>query len=345
VHESQLELVEIVLNLSNSAADMSLVDLLKMLIPFLSGGVAGAFMNELFRRWNSRAQSIPLIERVNRPLRSELKGFALTKVVDEGGVRRFEEISQVREYQFTLRNTSNVHLHNAEIQFEFPTEDVEGWAERPVRSKTIPIPADALVTEPWKRGFRWRIPELPSTDSVEFTFRAVDAPSDEYEVALYGSGQVVVEKSKGEPKVGGAQTETIGLGFIRSAFMSIPTLLVVVGMWFVVSANHTDKVTNVSSAGCSLNFTASVRQVQYSMWPWQGPWHLYLEVLNVGDQRCFVGLSKGLSDHVPIDPGGSSSLEQGYSTTKPKLSDRGVFFGLDSPTNEASVKLYVGRTP
>src|SRR5438309_8589211 len=58
-------------------------------------------------------------------------------------------------------------------QFEFPTEDVEAWAERPALSKTAPIPADAVITEPWKKGYRWRIPHLPSTDSIEFTFRAV----------------------------------------------------------------------------------------------------------------------------------------------------------------------------
>ena len=107
-----------------------------------------------------------------------MKGFALARVVDEGRGQRLEKVLNVREYQFTLRNSSYIHLHNAEVQFEFPSVDVEGRAERPVRSKTTPIPVNPEISEPWKKGFRWRIPELPPGDSIEFTFRAVDPPSD-----------------------------------------------------------------------------------------------------------------------------------------------------------------------
>jgi hypothetical protein len=175
------------------------LEILKILLPLLGGGAVGALLNEWLRRRGARVQAIPLIERVNRLVSPELKGLTLARLTGDGQTRRLEEIKNVRDYQFTPRNTSTVHLQDVEIQFEFPTDDVEAWAERPALSKTAPVPADAVVTEPWKKGYRWRIPHLPSTDSIEFTFRAVNPASGDYEVALYKSGSVVIEKSKGEP--------------------------------------------------------------------------------------------------------------------------------------------------
>lgn len=176
-----------------------LLEILKGVLPFIGGGLAGAVLNEWFRRRSSKIQPIPLIERVNRLVNPELKGFALARVAGDPDNRRLEEIRNLREYQMTLRNTSTIHLQDLEIQFEFPTEDVEAWASRPSLSKTALLPVGASITDPWKKGFRWRIPYLPSTDSVEFSFRAVDPPSDDYEVALYKADRVIVQRSKGEP--------------------------------------------------------------------------------------------------------------------------------------------------
>src|SRR5437870_657045 len=57
---------------------------------------------------------IPLIERVNRLVSPELKGFALARVTGGPDNRELEEIKNVREYQLTLRNTSPIHLQNVE---------------------------------------------------------------------------------------------------------------------------------------------------------------------------------------------------------------------------------------
>src|SRR5450432_1956871 len=105
-----------------------LFETLKIVLSLIGGGLAGAVLNELFRRRNSRVQPIPLIERVNRVVSPTLKDFTLARVTGGPGNRQLEEIKNLREYQFTLRNTSPIHLQNVEIQFEFPTEDVEGWA-------------------------------------------------------------------------------------------------------------------------------------------------------------------------------------------------------------------------
>lgn len=179
-----------------------LLEILKSVLPFIGGGLAGAFLNEWFRRRSGRVHPIPLIERVKRLVNPELKGFALARVAGGPDNPRLEVIGNLREYQMTLRNTSVIHLQDAEIQFDFPTEDVEAWASRPSLSKTALSPVNASIADPWKKSFRWRIPYLPSTDSVEFSFRAVDPPSDDYEVALYKADRVVVQRSKGEPTSG-----------------------------------------------------------------------------------------------------------------------------------------------
>src|SRR6185503_12011723 len=111
---------------------------------------------------------------------------------DDLSNRRLEELTNLREYQLTLRNTATIYLQDVEIQFEFPTEDVEAWASRPALSKTAPVLVDAVIADPWKKGFRWRIPHLPSSDSVEFSFRAVNPPSDDYEAALYKTERVIL---------------------------------------------------------------------------------------------------------------------------------------------------------
>jgi hypothetical protein len=170
------------------------MEILKLIVAFLSGGAAGQVLAELFRRRAGRIQTIRLIERVNREVRPELKGVTLARVTTIGLQRQLEEVPSLREYQLTLRNTSKVHLQNVEIQFEFPTEDVQAWASRPVRSQTALIARDATANEPWKKAFRWQIPHLPVGDSVEFTFQAVAPPSNNYLAALYNSERVVIER-------------------------------------------------------------------------------------------------------------------------------------------------------
>src|ERR1035438_488882 len=161
-----------------------MLEALKLVASILCGGAAGAFLNEWFRRRKGKVQMIPLIERVNRSVSPDLEGITLARLVGDGPQRRLEELRNLREYQLTLRNTSTINLQNVEIQFEFPVEDVQAWASRPSLSKTALVSVDGVASEPWKRAFRWRIPHLPSDDSIEFTFRSVDSPSGDYEVAL-----------------------------------------------------------------------------------------------------------------------------------------------------------------
>jgi len=178
-----------------------MIEMLKIILsglaPFVGGGLAGAVLGELFRRRRDKVQRIPLIERVNRAVNEDRPGITLART--NPGSNELEKVRNLREYQLTLRNTSTVHLQDVEIQFEFPVEDAQAWISRPVMSKTVPVPVDVLPAEPWKKAFRWRIPQFPSGDSLELTFQAVNPPSELYEVALYKIDRVIIEKVMGEP--------------------------------------------------------------------------------------------------------------------------------------------------
>lgn len=224
--------------------------IVEFIAPFLFGGLAGALFNDWRRRRESKVQPIPLIERVNRLVNPELEGITLARMVGDAAHRQLEELKNLREYQLTLRNTSTVHLQDAEILFEFPAEDVQAWASRPALSKTPLLTVDAIPTDPWKKAFRWQIPHLPSGDSVEFTFRAVDPTSDLYVVALYKGNQIIVERVVGEPapkrRLGDGQ-KILLLSGLLVCVLSIAWML---GLRPIPSSG--EKLTTVKLAGCEL---------------------------------------------------------------------------------------------
>ena len=91
------------------------VQIIALLVAVLSGGAMGALITERFRRRRGRTRTIPLIERVNRnPVASELKGIKLFRLPAGPGETPVE-INNIREYQLTLRNTSDRDLRGAEI--------------------------------------------------------------------------------------------------------------------------------------------------------------------------------------------------------------------------------------
>jgi hypothetical protein len=312
-----------------------LIEILKIMLPLLGGGAVGAFLNEWFRRRGGRIQTIPLIERANRLVSPKLKGFTLARLSGDG---RLESIKNVREYQFTLHNTSTVHLQDVEVQFEFPTEDVEAWAERPTRSKTAPLPIDVVITKPWKKGYRWRIPQFPSTDSIDFTFRAVDPESDDYEVTLYKSDRVVIEKSNREPTVERTYFRSLLFRWSFPVVFVILVSLSVVGFFFGLSGNAKN-LSSVSEAGCTLTVLSSFEQVNSEALPWQGPWQLNYRVLNAGTRKCVVQSDQLTGPAVTIEAA-QEVTRTAFSPKKPKLVQRDISFGPDSPTHNAKVTLF-----
>lgn len=309
-----------------------ILEILKIVVvTLLGGGVAGAFIGDWLHRRNARLQPIPLIERVNRLVSPELKGFTLARFNEIG---KLEEINKVREYQLTLRNTSSVHLHDAEVQFEFPSVDVEAWAGRPVRSKTSPIPIDAVVSKPWKEGFRWRIPELPSSDSIEFTFRAVDPSSDDYEVALYNGGQVVIEKAKGEPATNGGKRSLAYLASIVAFAAFITSLLGLFASAFA-GQQHT-KTYLVEDGGCSLKVSTEYTQVITSWWPWKGPWKISSTIENIGNQECVVQPDPALGKLKSLSPDDELFLQTMFSDGTPSLARSPIIFAPPGANGKAT---------
>jgi hypothetical protein len=174
-------------------------NILQLIVVLVAGGAAGSLINEAFRRRRARTRSIPLIERVNRnAVASELRGISLVRIPAEPGQPQLP-VGNVRQYELTLRNTSDRDLRGAEIQFEFSTMDVEPWTSRTSLSNTALARIDGDASEAWSKALRWRIPQFPPRDTVEFSFQVVDPKTEGYEVALYHVDNVVIQRTEGEP--------------------------------------------------------------------------------------------------------------------------------------------------
>ena len=320
-----------------------MLEVVKILVPLLTGGLAVALFNEWLRRKRTRVQPIPLIERVNRLVGPEIKGFTLARVVDSSANRQLEEVKGLREYQLTMRNGSSIHLRDAEVQFEFPADDVEAWASRPTLSKTALVLVDALASEPWKKAFRWRIPHFPIGDTVEFTFRAVDPSSEKYEAALYHPDGVVLERVVGEPPPKRVWTSARVAIFVL--LMSAFTVLVVALIWGTLTGRlpgtSGERLTTLKLAGCDLRIV-SVFDVYGSQY--NSPWRIKQRVFNVGTQNCEIQSEQiALSGPVTVKPSDIFENES-ISESSPKLVDVEILVGVN-PTflSKATIPLYVER--
>ncbi len=267
-------------------------------------------MSDWRRRRDSKVQPIPLIERVNRLVSPELEGITLARVVGDADHRQLEELKKLREYQLTLRNTSTVHLQDVEILFEFPAKDVEAWVSRPVLSKTPLLNVDAIPTESWKKAFRWRIPHLPSGDSVEFTFRAVDPTSELYEVALYKGDRIIIEKLVGEPapkrRLGEGQIILLLLGLLGCGlFMGW-----IFGYRFIPESS--ERLTTVKLAGCDLRVVSLYDRYGRSF---NSPWQIKNRIINVGTESCVVR-------SVQLDARGPFTIEPGAISEREVITER-----------------------
>jgi hypothetical protein len=241
---------------------------------------------------------------VNREVRPDLKGVTLARVTTVGEGRQLNEVASLREYQLTLRNTSKVHLQNVEIQFDFPTEDVQAWASRPVRSNTALLPMNASPSDPWKKAFRWNIPHLPSGDSVEFTFQAVAPPTNDYVAALYNSERVVVERVTGEPRASSPDWMT-NLGFFLQ-FIGVAGISGIGLYWLMnITVLHTypfektEFQKRVTGSGCDLFVKSNIRRNT----EWQTEiWEIEFLVMNAGRESCVVNWTDG-DFQGRLDPG------------------------------------------
>jgi hypothetical protein len=276
-------------------------------VGLLSGGLAGGVLNEWYRKKHSKLQRIPLIERVNRLVSPKLQGgITLARAV--GDPAHLVELTDLREYQLTLRNTSTIHLQNVEIQFEFPAKDVQQYASpRTTLSKTALLKVDASPTDAtaFPAVFRWRIPHLPSDDSVEFTFHAENSASEKYVVALYNSDRVIVERVEGEPaskRAPGWWKPPLIIPLVTGLVLS----LVLTGSWFGI-IGPVDRLTVVKEAGCDLRVVTSYDRYERD----SETRVIQHRIFNAG-QSCVVS-----SDQ--LDPKGPFTIGAGEVITRERL--------------------------
>ena len=226
-----------------------------------------------------------------------------------------------------------------EIQFEFPAEDVQEYASpRTTLSKTALIKVEATPTDAtaFPTVFRWRIPHLPSGDSVEFTFQAVDPPSESYVAALYNSDRVIVERVEGEP----APTK-------RSDTWKVPLTLLIVGgsamllllagqRFGVIHLPPYDSLTVVKEAGCDLRVVSS-----FSLYEQDSSTRVIEHRIFNAGQSCVVK-SDQLDPKGPFTIGaGDTVTRQRLAQSRPKLVQTEVLVGATGTAPKKTlVQLY-----
>lgn len=321
-----------------------MIEYLKIIASLVGGGLAGALLNEWFRRKRSGVQRIPLIERVNRLINPKLQGFALARIVGDSSSRQLEEVRNLREYQLTMRNSSPTHLKDAEVQFEFPAKDVQAWASRPALSKTALIQMDATAAPPWKMAFRWRIPHLPSGDSVEFTFQAIDASSEKFEAALYHPDGVIFERVEGEPITGKSDSQLRHLLWRVMALGALLAIAIGLLMWGLVNGYPKNNISLIKLSGCEVRVISTVESYDPNalLW-WRVPLKLKYRFLNNSTQDCLIQSSKMLVANPTVIKPGEAFETEAFAQGKPEIGDVQMLVGTNAATTATTVRVYLGQ--
>jgi hypothetical protein len=323
-----------------------MIEVLKVIATLLGGGLAGVLLNEWLRRKRGGVQRIPLIERVNRLVNPELQGFALARIIGDSSARRLEEVKNLREYQLTMRNSSPTHLKDAEVQFEFPADDVQAWASRPALSKTALVQVNATATAPWRMAFRWRIPHLPSGDSVEFTFQAIDPSSEEFEAALYHPDGVIFERVEGEPIAEKRELARRREWLIHTLFVTIGTIALILTLLTssIIYHRKGSVIAVVKLSGCELRVISMVETYDPDaiLW-WRAPSKVKYRLLNSGAQDCVIQSKKMLVTNLSLIKPGEALEKEAFSQGRPEVVDVEISVGTNNSTTPTTVRAYVER--
>jgi hypothetical protein len=181
---------------------------------------------------------------------------------------------------------------------------------------------------------------LPSGDSVEFTFRAVDPASDLYAVALYKSNQIIVERVVGEP----APKTRLGDGLKIFLLCVLVACVLSTAFWKLgirpISSSG-EKLTTVKSAGCDLRVVSFYDRYGQNL---DSPWRIKHRIFNAGTESCVVQ-SEQLDASGPFTIGPGAIFEREIITEHaPYLADFEVSVGTASTTMEKThIQLYVEK--
>lgn len=321
----------------------SATDIAKVVLPLLGGGLVGALITELFRRRRDKIQRLQLIERVNRTV-SPIEGFTLAKTAPDGTIT---EAKDVHEFQLTLRNSTQTHLQNAEVKFEFLASDVEGIPSLPALSRTelVPIPT---AKEDLKKIFRWSIPNFPSGDSVEFTFRTVGLQSEKFEAAIYSPG-TVIERVVGEPPPPRKQTSGINLGAVGVGVAGLIMALSSINREAnkTVQEIKTAPITEgtmfslLGMGGCRMQYESVLEKPDRSD---PSRWRVTNHIFNFGDDCTVVSEGFGITAPTTIKQGDKlTRRHESAQESKPRLIP--LTAGLATSSTTATEIISVFETP
>jgi len=248
-------------------------------------------------------------------------------------------VTDLREYQLTMRNSTSTHLQSAEVQFEFPSDDVQALVSLPALSRISLAPLDAPTT-PGKRIFRWRVPHFPAGDSVEFTFRAVAPSSEKYEYSLNYVG-VIFEMIVGEPPPARKSFLHNSLPIVLFGVMLTILVLVALQVSGKLQQNSGEKLTSVQTGGCNLQIV-SIFEVYGQHF--DSPWHIKHRIVNIGTQDCVIQSQALNLGNPAIVKSGDTLDREHLSESAPKLLDAVISIGATEASRETtSIPIYSGR--
>ena len=191
--------------------------------------------------------------------------------------------------------------------------------------KVSTLPTDATS---FPKVFRWRIPHLPSGDSVEFTFHAMEPRWSErsYVAALYNSERVIVEKVEGEPAPT-KRSDTEKMWLVGAAFVFALGVFLLLAAWRFAVLFPSESFTVVKEGGCDLRVVTTYNRVE----PGSDIRVIQYRIFNIG-QSCIVK-----SDQ--FDPKGPFTIGAGdiitrerLAQSRPKLVETEVYVGVTGTT-------------
>jgi hypothetical protein len=177
-----------------------------------------------------------------------------------------------------------------------------------------------------EKRFRWRIPQLPSSDSIEFSFRAVNPASDQYEVSLYKSERVIIQTIHGEPAT------TFRSGWRQLLAGAVSGILMAFAL-FAALPQALPKTTHVTSltGDCALTVVSSFERLDdIVIPPWSGPWVISYRVINTGSQKCIVQSEQLTGGAEAVVLPGEEFRRTVLSASEPLLIREDLTFGSSS---------------
>lgn len=250
----------------------------ELLSTVLSGVITAMVVLALTTAFRNRRFEVYLIERAIRSVPAEA-GFALGRVLEDGGGQRLEPVGSATEYQMTLQNASFRRIEQAEIQFGFPAKAVLASIPRTTQENKPLLQIDPYPDDDYDVSRRYKVSLSPG-DSVEFTFQTIetDPRSSGCGVALYGTN-ATLKRQAGEGPLRDVYYRTAIIGLSASILGALVVL--------AIPGSGSTGWQHLETGGCKVAVLSAFQQYQYQLFPWRGPWIVHYQFYNYGP-RCVV---------------------------------------------------------